>query len=44
MILGYGLWQRRFGGSPEVIGKVIQLDGVGPNVRGRAACGLRVSG
>ncbi len=33
-ILGYGLWQRRFGGSPEIIGKVIQLDGVGRTVVG----------
>lgn len=26
-VIGYGLWQRRFGGSPGVIGKQIRLDG-----------------
>jgi predicted permease len=26
-IIGYGLWQRRFGASPDVIGKQIRLDG-----------------
>lgn len=25
-IIGYGLWQRRFGGDPHVIGKTIKLD------------------
>jgi predicted permease len=34
VILGYGLWQRRFGGSPDVIGKVIQLNDVGRTVVG----------
>jgi len=34
VILGYGLWQRRFRGSPEVVGKLIQLDGVGRTVVG----------
>jgi predicted permease len=27
VILGYGLWRRRFGSSPEIIGKAIRLDG-----------------
>jgi hypothetical protein len=25
-LLGYGLWQRRFGGDAQVIGKVLELD------------------
>jgi predicted permease len=34
VILGYGLWQRRFGGSPNVIGKVIRLNDFGRTVVG----------
>jgi putative ABC transport system permease protein len=34
VILGWGLWQRRFGGSHDVVGKVIQLDGVGRTIIG----------
>jgi len=26
-LLGYGLWQRRFGGDPQLIGQRVQLDG-----------------
>jgi putative ABC transport system permease protein len=33
-ILSYGLWQRRFGGSPAAIGKRIMLDGVTATVVG----------
>ncbi len=25
-LLGYGLWQRRFGGDPQVLGKVLEMD------------------
>jgi putative ABC transport system permease protein len=27
-VLGYGLWQRKFGGDPEIIGRAIEIDGV----------------
>ena len=27
IVLGYGIWQRRFGGSPNVIGKVLHIEG-----------------
>jgi putative ABC transport system permease protein len=41
VILGYSLWQRRFAGSPEVIGKPIMLDGVGRTVVGVLPAGFR---
>ena len=34
VILGYRIWQRRFGGSSEVVGRQIELDGVGHTVVG----------
>lgn len=33
-ILSHGLWQRRFGGDPGVVGRVISLDGVPTTVVG----------
>jgi len=33
-ILSYALWQRRFGGSPAVIGKAVALDGVSTTIVG----------
>jgi putative ABC transport system permease protein len=33
-ILGYRLWQRKSGGSPDILGKLVQLDGIGRTVVG----------
>jgi predicted permease len=32
-VISHGMWQRRFGGDPSVIGRRIQLDGSGHRVR-----------
>jgi putative ABC transport system permease protein len=34
VMLSYGLWQRRFGGDPDVIGRTIQMDGWGSVIVG----------
>jgi putative ABC transport system permease protein len=34
VILSHGLWQRRFGGDSTIIGRDVQLDGVGYRVGG----------
>ena len=34
VLLGYGLWQRRFGGDPNVIGRTIRLSGTSYSVLG----------
>jgi putative ABC transport system permease protein len=34
VVLGHGLWQRRFGGSPDIIGKPIKIDGTDVTVIG----------
>jgi len=41
-IIGQGLWQRRFGGDPQIIGKTIQLDGRSYTVVGVAPDATRV--
>ncbi|MCZ6858500.1 MAG: ABC transporter permease [Gemmatimonadetes bacterium] len=39
-VLGYGFWQREFGGAPEVLGQVILIDGREHTVVGVAPPGL----
>jgi predicted permease len=34
VLLGHGLWQRKFGGDPRIIGRVITVDGVDRQVVG----------
>ena len=34
VVLGYGLWQSRYGGDPRVLGRSIELDGVNRRVVG----------
>jgi predicted permease len=43
-VLGYGLWQRRFGGSPETIGQQIVVDGKPYTIVGIAPAELRLDG
>jgi predicted permease len=41
IVLGYGLWQRRFGGDPAIVGKAISLSGHVYSVVGVAPRGYR---
>jgi putative ABC transport system permease protein len=41
-LLGYGLWQRRFGGDPQVVGKTIELDKQAFTIVGVLPPGFRV--
>jgi putative ABC transport system permease protein len=41
-MLSYGLWRRRFGGDPSVIGKTIQMDGWGSVVVGVLPADFRI--
>jgi putative ABC transport system permease protein len=34
VVLSYGLWQRRFGGDPSVLGRTVMMDGWGSQVVG----------
>ncbi|HTF36942.1 MAG TPA: ABC transporter permease, partial [Blastocatellia bacterium] len=34
VVLGYGLWQRRFGSDPEIVGKTIAINGINRTVIG----------
>jgi predicted permease len=43
-VLGYGLWQRRFGGRPETIGQQIVVDGKSYTIVGIAPAELRLDG
>jgi putative ABC transport system permease protein len=41
VVLSYGLWQRRFGGDPAILGKTVNLDRVGHTVIGVLPSGFR---
>jgi putative ABC transport system permease protein len=40
-VLGYGIWQRRFGGSPAVLGRVLHIEGRQATVIGVLPSGFR---
>ena len=42
VLLGHGLWQRRFGGDPAIVGRMIQLDGRSLEVIGVMPAGFRL--
>ena len=41
-LIGHGLWQRRFGGDPGVVGRLIQIDGRSMEVIGVMPQGFRL--
>jgi predicted permease len=41
-VIGYGLWQRRFGGDPNVVGKTLVLDSQPYEIIGVAPSGLEI--
>ncbi|HZI14657.1 MAG TPA: ABC transporter permease, partial [Myxococcus sp.] len=42
VVLGHGLWQRRFGGRADVLGRTVTVDGLPTTVVGVAAPGFHV--
>lgn len=42
ILLGYDLWQRRFGGDPSVVGRPVQMDGIPRVVVGVLPEGVRL--
>jgi putative ABC transport system permease protein len=40
LLLGHGLWQRRFGGDPGVLGRAVRLDGTAYTVTGVMPAGF----
>ena len=42
VILGYSLWQRRYGGDPSVIGRTIQISGQSAKIAGVMPSGFRL--
>jgi hypothetical protein len=42
VILGHDLWQRRFGGAADVVGRSIQVDGVGRTIVGVMPASFRL--
>ncbi|HEX4498323.1 MAG TPA: ABC transporter permease, partial [Thermoanaerobaculia bacterium] len=41
VLIGYGLWQRRFGGNPKILGRALTLNGTSHAVIGVMPRGLR---
>lgn len=41
-LIGHGLWQRRFGGDPAIVGRLIQIDGRSMEVIGVMPQGFRL--
>jgi putative ABC transport system permease protein len=42
-LLGYAIWQRDFGGSPEIVGKAVRINGAPATIIGVMPAGFRVS-